>query len=108
MQTAVSAMRTCSAPRSASEYTATVRRPSRRAVRMTRQAISPRLAIRMLSSMGVSHPEDAEGGLAFIGSTRCGCQCQCQHVARIGRVDHAVVPESRAGVEGMPLRFVLA
>src|SRR5712691_4872569 len=34
--------------RSASEYTATVRTPSRRAVRITRQAISPRLAIRIL------------------------------------------------------------
>src|SRR5690242_19410482 len=40
-------MRTCSAPSSASEYTATVESPMRRAVRMMRQAISPRLAIRI-------------------------------------------------------------
>src|SRR6266852_4282542 len=48
MGRASSASLTCSAPRSASEYTATVRTPSRRAVRITRQAISPRLAIRIL------------------------------------------------------------
>ena len=45
---------TCSASRSASEYTATVRMPSRRAVRATRQAISPRLAIRILREHPVS------------------------------------------------------
>src|SRR5438552_16384195 len=37
-------MRTCGAARSASEYTATVSIPSSRQVRMTRTAISPRLA----------------------------------------------------------------
>src|SRR5205814_3626422 len=42
---------TCKAPTSASEYTATVRTPIRRAVRATRQAISPRLAIRILSNI---------------------------------------------------------
>src|SRR3954463_11458657 len=42
-----SACLTCSAARSASEYTATVRMPMRFAVRITRQAISPRLAIRI-------------------------------------------------------------
>src|SRR5438477_8709428 len=47
MQTASSASSTWRARRSASEYTATVRMPSRRAVRMTRQAISPRLAMRI-------------------------------------------------------------
>src|SRR5262245_21525695 len=36
------------APRSASEYTATVRNPMRLAVRMIRHAISPRLAINNL------------------------------------------------------------
>src|SRR3954463_6762641 len=45
---ASSAISTCSALRSASEYTATVRMPMRFAVRITRQAISPRLAIRIL------------------------------------------------------------
>src|SRR6516164_6764540 len=48
MSTASSASATCMAPRSASEYTATVRNPMRLAVRMTRHAISPRLAINNL------------------------------------------------------------
>ena len=47
MRTASSASRTCSASASASEYTATVAMPSRLQVRMTRQAISPRLATRI-------------------------------------------------------------
>ncbi len=42
---------TCSAPASASEYTATVRMPSRLQVRATRTAISPRLAMRILSNI---------------------------------------------------------
>src|SRR5687767_1573932 len=45
---------TCAAWASASEYTATVRTPRRRAVAATRQAISPRLAIRILLNMGPS------------------------------------------------------
>src|SRR4051812_42243304 len=51
MRTASSASRTWRAPASASEYTATVAMPSRRAVLMTRQAISPRLAMRILVNM---------------------------------------------------------
>src|SRR5215471_12128038 len=45
MCTAWSASRTCRAPRSQSEYTATVGIPSSRHARMTRTAISPRFAI---------------------------------------------------------------
>ena len=52
MDTASSASRTCRAFASASEWTATVRIPSRRAVRMTRQAISPRFAMRILVNIG--------------------------------------------------------
>ena len=48
MATASSAISTCSASLSASEKTATVLMPMRRAVLMMRQAISPRLAIRIL------------------------------------------------------------
>src|SRR5689334_15152802 len=48
MRFASSASATCNALRSASEYTATVRMPKRFAVRITRHAISPRLAIRIL------------------------------------------------------------
>ncbi len=50
-RTAVSASRTCGAARSASEYTATVRRPSSRAERRTRRAISPRLATSRVSKV---------------------------------------------------------
>src|SRR5258706_11170794 len=48
MATASSACSTCSEWRSASEYTATDRTPMRRSVRMIRQAMAPRLAIRTL------------------------------------------------------------
>src|SRR5439155_26356069 len=47
-----SATRVWSAPRSASEHTATLRTPIAPSVRATRQAISPRLAIRTLVNMG--------------------------------------------------------
>src|SRR5437763_14810703 len=60
MRCASSARRTCRASRSASEYTATVWIPSRRAVRMTRQAISPRLAISSLANTSA-----LPGGLAL-------------------------------------------
>src|SRR3954453_484893 len=50
MGTATSASRVCSAPASASLCTATERMPSLRNVRMTRTAISPRLATRTVSN----------------------------------------------------------
>ena len=50
---ASSAIATCSAARSASEYTATAPIPSSRSVRMTRTAISPRLATRILVKGGI-------------------------------------------------------
>src|SRR5882724_8718581 len=51
MHTASSAKRTWSEPASASENTATVAIPSSRQARMTRMAISPRLAINTLRNM---------------------------------------------------------
>src|SRR5690606_25378999 len=48
---ATSACRTCCAVASASEYTATVAMPRRRQLRITRQAISPRLATRIRLNM---------------------------------------------------------
>jgi hypothetical protein len=51
MNTASSASSTWRASRSASEYTATVAMPIFFAVLMTRQAISPRLAIRIFLNM---------------------------------------------------------
>src|SRR4249920_3762787 len=56
MRTASSAIATCGACASASEWTATVAIPIRRAVRITRQAISPRLAIRSLANISGSRP----------------------------------------------------
>src|SRR5438105_15918528 len=53
MRRASSASLTWRALRSASEYTATVRTPSARAVRITLHAISPRLAIRTLPNKSV-------------------------------------------------------
>src|SRR6185295_4800324 len=53
MRRASSASATWRASRSASEYTATVRTPMARAAVITRQAISPRLAIRILRNMSV-------------------------------------------------------
>src|SRR5690606_32384073 len=52
MHTASSASSTCSAPASASEYTATVAMPMRRAVLITLQAISPLFAIRIFLNIG--------------------------------------------------------
>ena len=54
MQTASSAKRTCSELRSASEYTATVEIPSSLHAQITRRAISPRFATRILLNMSVA------------------------------------------------------
>src|SRR6202012_3020467 len=51
MQTLSSASRTCMAEASASECTATVEIPISLQARWTRRAISPRLAMRILSNM---------------------------------------------------------
>src|ERR1051326_3582536 len=51
MAYASSAMRACREPKSASEYTATVLIPISRHARMTRTAISPRLAMRIFSNI---------------------------------------------------------
>src|SRR5690606_21355765 len=53
MQTDSSAMRTCMASASAVECTATVAMPISRQARITRSAISPRLAMRILSNIGL-------------------------------------------------------
>src|SRR6056297_180707 len=66
MQMASSAMRTCIASASAVEWTATLATPISRQARITRRAISPRLAIRILSNMPVPRLfEDDEGGAVF-------------------------------------------
>src|SRR4051794_37847787 len=77
-----------------------------RSVRITRTAISPRLATRTVSNIRHSHPEDAVAELAQrrVGARRQG---QPEHGAGRGGVDHAVVPEPGGGVVGMALVLVL-
>src|SRR3954468_4318655 len=114
MRTATSAARTCGASRSASEYTATVRRPSRCADRITRTAISLRLATsRVLIGrasavlvIGRSHPEDSVGGLGD-GHVGHGGEAHAQHPAGVDRVDHTVVPQPGRGVVRGALVLVL-
>src|SRR4051794_13216382 len=89
-----------------------VRRPMARAVRMTRQAISPRLAIssvrkrRYILLFIASHPEQAELRRfdRRIGRSR---KAKTKHQPGIGGIDHAIVPEARGGVKGIALLFVL-
>src|SRR5690349_7880368 len=81
--------------------------PSRRSVAMMRHAISPRLAMRTLSMFIVlSHPEDAVAGFA-LGCAQAHVEREPQDVAGLGRVDDAVVPETRRRVVGAPLLLVL-
>src|SRR6516225_12031161 len=79
--------------------------PSRWAVRITRQAISPRFAIRIFPNIGL-HPEDPEARWLDRRVQRRR-QPQTEHHARIGRIDHTVVPQARARIIWMALRFVL-
>src|SRR6516165_2803967 len=72
---------------------------------MTRQAISPRLAIRILPNTA-SHPEDAEAGRLYRG-VEAGGNRQCQGHPRIDGVDDPIIPQSRARIIGMTLSFVL-
>src|SRR4029450_8847542 len=100
----------CIASRSPSENTATVRRPMRLAVRMIRQAISPRLAINSLSKgrpVDTSHPEDTEPGRLGRRRVETGGEREAEHRAGLRGIDHAVVPQPRGGVIGMALLFVL-
>src|SRR6185437_2999423 len=112
MRTASSASRTCRAEESASEYTAIVRMPMRRAVRKMRQAISPRLATRRLRIIFIVvlpsplHAEEAEARLFLRRVVHRGKR-ETENAARLERIDHPVVPESRRGVIGMTLALVL-
>ena len=91
MHTSSSAKRTCSDSRSASEYTATVCTPSSRHARITRSAISPRLAMRTFLNTGAPW---ATAGVAH------------QWAASLWRGDGAVPPvmseKVRSDAESMP------
>src|SRR4051812_9502629 len=104
--------------------------PISRSVRITRTAISPRLATRTVSNIYAtvptalvvpkarpqaaafgtesanSHAEDAITDLLQWG-VRTGGQGEAQHGAGLRGVDDAVVPEPGGGVVGVPLRLVL-
>src|ERR1700761_9771141 len=81
--------------------------PSARSVRMTRTAISPRLATRTLRNTNESsHPEDAVANGGERRVARRG-QRQPEDPPRIRRVDHPVVPQPRGRVVRVALRLVL-
>src|SRR5580692_7839334 len=107
MGAARSASRTIGVLASASEYTATVRIPRRRAVRMMRQAISPRLAIRRDVSTS-SHPEHAEARTCGYRRVEGRRECQAQDVSGLRGIDHTVVPEPGRGEIGVAFVLVLA
>src|SRR5579862_4955045 len=109
MCTASSAARTWRAPASASEYTATVRMPSRRAVRKMRQAISPRFAtsrVLITAPLPRLHPEHAERR-ALVRRVAHRRERQRQHPPRVGGIDDAIVPQPRRRIVGMSLALVL-
>src|SRR6476646_571797 len=78
MQTLSSAKRTCMASVSAVECTATVGMPSSLQARSTRNAISPRLAMRILSNIEGVMPR--AGGAS---SNPCGSGCAHWHRPRL-------------------------
>src|SRR4051812_37171831 len=94
--------------------------PRPRRVRITRQAISPRLATRTVPKSGTdagcarvegiitaaSHPEKAEGGLRQWGAGD-DVQGQSQDGAGVSGVNDAVVPEAGSGIVGAALVLVL-
>ena len=63
---------------------------------MTRQAISPRLAIRILVNMRALHPEHAEASSARSAHCSAAASASAEHAPRLRRVDDAVVPQPRA------------
>src|SRR4051795_9833011 len=91
--------------------------PIVRSVRITRTAISPRLATSTVSNIRSSpgtfgaespesHPEDAVAELTQrrVGARREG---EPEHGAGLRGIDHAVVPEAGGGVVRMALVLVL-
>src|SRR6267378_4017197 len=106
MPTATSASLTWRASASASLNTATERIPMVRSVRMTRTAISPRLAIRTVSNAISSHPEHAIGNRLErrLPDDR---KREPQHGSGIGRIDHPVVPEPGGRIVRVALVFIL-
>src|SRR5882672_8111621 len=105
MQTDSSASSTCSASRSASEYTATVAMPIFFAVLMTRQAISPRFAIRIFLNMFCASPDRSQRNVPVLAPRIVDLLVAQHHertadsLARLVRLDHVVDVAARAGDE---------
>src|SRR5271170_3882842 len=109
-RTASSAAATKGASWSGSEYTATVAMSMARAVRITRTAISPRLATRSLCILiSPSHAEDAETVPAADRRGVGGGEGHPEYVPGSARVDHPVVVQPRCHEErmGLPLDLLL-
>src|SRR5215472_11644795 len=85
-----------------------VRMFMRRAVRKMRQAISPRLATRRLLITRVAslHAEHAKARLLLRGVAHHR-ERERQYAARVGGVDHPVIPQTRRGVIRGSLPLVL-
>src|SRR5258708_4531432 len=84
---------------------ATVATPRRSAVRMIRRAISPRLAISILSNTGL-HPEEAESRLRWDWRVERSREGKAKHIACLDRIDNPVIPESRSGKIGVAFILV--
>src|SRR2546426_6806790 len=71
---------------------------------MTRAAISPRLATRILAIRPIAlHAEDAERVGAPHHPVERGAERNAERGARVARVDDPVVPDAGRGVEGVRL-----
>src|ERR1700760_1018969 len=94
---------TCSASASAEEWTPATAMPRRAQVRAIRQAISPRLAIRIFLNTNktpASHPEDAE--LGGLGRQAAGeIQQQRQPAAGLQGINHHVAPGIACKIVGV-------
>src|SRR5277367_6880241 len=75
-------------------------------VRITRTAISPRLATKTVSKPIALHPEDAVGD-RFDGRVRHNRKGKTDNRSGIGGIDHAVVPQPRRRVVRIALAFIL-
>src|ERR1700722_1868023 len=78
-----------------------LRTSGRLRVRVTTPRVSAASRIALMS-----HPEDAEAG-GLDRRVETGRNRHREHAARILGIDHAVIPQPRAGIIRMPLGFVL-
>src|SRR3546814_17131177 len=80
--------------------------PSRRAVRITRQAISPRLAMRIFSNMRVSplKPSPSRGGLGGERSRPVSQRSQDHFQHPFPVLEHLLVPDPQHG-EARPFQL---